>query len=352
MKISLFILSTLLISTVLFAQAPVVTNIQCHQQTYPSKIVEITYDLEAVTETVDIRVLISDDGGESWDVPIETFEGDIGADIQVSPGKRILWDAGEDFPEHVVDDMKARVIADDGIGLAPGTERRFELVNGVDIVMCWIPPGEFDMGSPDNEQGRSDDEDPVHRVRISRGFWMGKYEVTQAQWSAAMGNNPARRYGVGDNYPVYYVSWRDILRFRGRINAGFRMPSESEWEYACRAGTTTSFYWGQDFDNRYAVYSGNAPNGIARVGTKRPNPWGLYDMSGNVYEWCRDRYHGTYRGAPNDGRAWTDGALGRILRGGAWTTGIWNCRSADRYHSEENNPWYRYQGFRLVRNAE
>ena len=237
-------------------QTPEVSNIRNRQLDYPSKVVEIRYDLEAVTETVAIRLLISDDGGETWDVPVENVEGDIGADIRVGHGKRILWDAGEDFPDHAIDEMRVRIIADDGLRgdePEPGQERVFALTDDVDIVMVWIPAGEFNMGSPNNEQDRDNDEGPLHRVTFDQGFWMGKYEVTQGQWAGVMGNNPAHDQGVGANYPVYYVSWNDIQVFEERIADGFRLPSEAEWEYACRAGTNTRFYWGNDPNYREVV---------------------------------------------------------------------------------------------------
>ncbi len=237
---------------------------------------------------------------------------------------------------------------------APGTERDFPLgAAGQSITMCWIPPGSFDMGSPEGEQDRYSDEGPVHRVRFAEGFWMSKHEITQGQWEAVMGDNPAHGRGVGDDYPVYYVSWDDIQEFESALENTFRLPSEAEWEYACRAGTTTRFYWGDDRDyeaiDDYAVYRDNDLDGTANVGTKRPNAWGLYDMSGNVWEWCEDVWHDNYNGAPENGDAWVDGGdqRRRVLRGGSWISRPDNCRSAFRYYS---NPGYRYYGigFRLA----
>jgi formylglycine-generating enzyme required for sulfatase activity len=179
---------------------------------------------------------------------------------------------------------------------------------------------------------------------------MGKYEVTQAQWEAVTGNNPSRY--DGDNRPVEQVSWNDIHEdFLSQIDDDFRLPSESEWEYACRAGTETRFYWGDDhgYDDigDYAIYYDNASGGTADVGTKRPNSWGLYDMSGNVWEWCEDYYHDSYNGAPADGSAWNDNGSSRVLRGGSWNNNPRSCRSA---HRNRHNPPYRLSsyGFRLI----
>ena len=156
----------------------------------------------------------------------------------------------------------------------------------------WIEPGTFLMGAAD--LGFTE-----HEVTISRGFYLGKYEITQGQWESVMGSNPS--YFGGSNRPVEQVSWNDVQEFIGRLNeaAGeevYRLPTEAEWEYACRAGTTTRWSFGDDEGQlgEYAWYTGNnSPYGTKEVGTKRPNPWGLYDMHGNVWEWCQDWY-GSY----------------------------------------------------------
>ena len=209
------------------------------------------------------------------------------------------------------------------------------------------------MGRYDGEQDSGSDEDDQHRVTFARGFWMGKYEVTQEQWEAVMGNNPAHDYGVGANYPVYYVSWDDIQQFESRLGNAFRLPSESEWEYACRAGTQARFYWGDDPNysqiGTYAWYLSNSSSTTHLVGQKTANVWGLCDMSGNVYEWCEDWYHSDYTGAPTDGRAWTTPAGDyRVLRGGSWGDDARYCRSATR---AGGYPDCRYDsvGFRVVR---
>jgi formylglycine-generating enzyme required for sulfatase activity len=232
-----------------------------------------------------------------------------------------------------------------------GEERDFQLTDDVTITMCWIPAGSFMMGRQDNEQDSFDNEDPRHEVNIGYGFWMGKYEVTQAQWEAVTGSNPS---GFdGDNRPVEQVSWNNIHDdFLSQIDEDFRLPSESEWEYACRAGTDTRFYWGDDPDydeiGDYAWYSSNSNSQTHDVGQKNHNAWGLLDMSGNVYEWCEDWYHDSYESAPDDGGAWVaGGGWSRVLRGGCWDINHIYCRSADRFWFD---PTFRdiSFGFRLV----
>jgi formylglycine-generating enzyme required for sulfatase activity len=221
--------------------------------------------------------------------------------------------------------------------------------------MCWIPAGSFDMGSPDDEQDRNNDEGPVHQVTFTHGFWMGEYEVTQQQWEAVMGSNPSSGYGVGDNYPVYYVSWYDIQEFEYSLNDVFCLPSEAEWEYACRAGTTTRFYWGDDLNysqiDRYEWFQGNGGLTNHIVGLKLPNDWGLYDMSGNVGEWCEDWSHNSYDGAPSDGSAWNiPVGTEKIKRGGSVQSGS-AATSRSAYRGGDVTPEHRFytSGFRLVR---
>lgn len=223
------------------------------------------------------------------------------------------------------------------------------------IEMVWIPPGAFNMGSPANENGRNETEGPQHTVTISKGFWLGKYEVTQAQWQAVMGNNPSHFTGDG-NLPVERVSWYNCQEFIGRLNAkgegAFRLPSEAEWEYACRAGTTTAYYFGDDSDRLgdCAWYGANSGKKTHPVGQKKPNAWGLYDMHGNAWEWCQDWYHDSYIGAPTDGSAWESPAgRYRVFRGGSWDNGFTsNCRAAYRRSSTPDTSSYRF-GFRVVR---
>ena len=228
-----------------------------------------------------------------------------------------------------------------------------EPTTGMEFV--YVPGGEFWMGCGERETECSDDEKPRHQARVS-GFWMGKYEVTQAQWEKVMGNNPS--YFKGADRPVEQVSWNDAQEFLKKLNAThpsplprgeqretslsggagggllFRLPSEAEWEYAVRAGTQTAYSFGDNPAQlgEYAWFDGNSGNETHPVGKKKPNAFGLYDMHGNVWEWVADTWHDNYDGAPTDGSIW--GSLGdektKVLRGGSWNDGPDCCRSAYR----------------------
>jgi formylglycine-generating enzyme required for sulfatase activity len=217
-----------------------------------------------------------------------------------------------------------------------------DLGNGVILEMAAIPGGTFMMGSPKNEERRFDNESPQHRVTVP-GFFMGKYPVTQAQYQAIMGTNPS--FFKGSNRPVEWVSWNDAVKFckllSERTGKTYRLPSEAEWEYACRAGTTTPFHFGETITTDLANYNGNytyasAPRGEYRkqttdVGSFPPNAFGLYDMHGNVREWCLDDWVNRYNNAPTDGSAVTSSTTSKLLRGGSWYNLPGNCRSAYRY---------------------
>ncbi len=224
-----------------------------------------------------------------------------------------------------------------------------DLGNGVTLEMVYIPGGTFMMGSPDNEG--YDDEKPQHQVTV-KPFFMGKYEVTQAQWQAVMGNNPS--YFNGDNRPVETISWEDAVAFCQRLSKmtgkTYRLASEAEWEYAARAGTTTPFYFGETITTDLANYDGDytyasEPKGVYRsktteVGIFPPNGFGLYDMHGNVWEWCADAWHDNYKGAPTDGSIWEITAQSlRLLRGGSFSNDPDFCRTALRggYTSDDRD---------------
>jgi formylglycine-generating enzyme required for sulfatase activity len=267
------------------------------------------------------------------------------------------------------------------------------------LTLLWIPPGRFWMGSPETEPERRDLEGPQHLVQL-QGFFMSQTPITQAQWRQVAGwkerpgeqwgrelkTNPSRfqsNEGQGekkvrllegesntDNRPVEQVSWLDAIEFCHRLSKrtgrAYTLPSEAQWEYACRAGTTTPFHFGDTISPELANYDGNyayadGPKGIyceqtTPVGMFPANAWGLHDMHGNVWEWCLNEWHEGYEGAPTDGRAWVDGTEGdksketkktRLLRGGSWNDCPRYCRSAYRNHARPVDAFY-LVGFRVV----
>ena len=234
--------------------------------------------------------------------------------------------------------------------------------NSIGMEFVQIPAGEFYMGSLVNflniniipDMGTPIDEGPVHRVKIPQSFYLGKYEVTQKQWRDVMGNNPS--HFKGDDLPVENISWYDVQDFIKKLNEKegvnkYRLPSEAEWEYAARAGTITSYSFGNDASKLgdYAWYGENDDEKTHEVGKKRPNPWGLYDMYGNVWEWVQDKWHKNYDGAPNDGSAWEIGSpSARVIRGGGWWYPSYNCRSAYRIQHVVGGH-VEVIGFRLLR---
>ncbi|MDP1613806.1 MAG: SUMF1/EgtB/PvdO family nonheme iron enzyme [Sulfuritalea sp.] len=215
-----------------------------------------------------------------------------------------------------------------------------------------IPGGSYEMGSAADEAGRDSDEGPQHRVSVGT-FALGKTEVTQGQWRALMGSNPSRFSSCGDGCPVENVSWDDaqayVRRLSEKTGKRYRLPSEAEWEYACRAGGTQT-YCGSDSVDRVAWYGGNSGSKTHPAAGKQANAFGLFDMSGNVWEWVEDCYHDSYSGAPSDGSAWTSGCkdVRRVLRGGSWSDDPKVARSADRIRSSRV---FRFDssGFRVAR---
>ena len=235
------------------------------------------------------------------------------------------------------------------------------LGDGVNLPLVRIPAGEFEMGSPADELGRLEREGPQHRVRLE-SFWLGQTPITQAQWRVVAQWEPraGERWGQElrpnpsaftdqpdrDQRPVEQVSWQEALEFCARLSQRtgrmYTLPSEAQWEYACRAGKAAPFHFGDTITSSLVNYDGNytyanGPKGEYRqqttpVGLFPANAWGLQDMHGNVWEWCLDHWHDSYRGAPADGSAWTSGGDGslRLLRGGSWDDGPGNCRSAFR----------------------
>jgi formylglycine-generating enzyme required for sulfatase activity len=234
------------------------------------------------------------------------------------------------------------------------------------LELVWIPAGSFVLGSPENEPDRRSNEGPQTQVTISREFWLGKYEVTMDQFRLTTdGRLPVQNQytGADPNCPVSGVSWKDAMTFcaylteqereAGRLPEDYvyRLPTEAEWEYACRAGTTTRFSFGDDFSytelGSYAWFAGNSGGKLHPVGTKLPNPWGLYDMHGNAREWCLDNL-GKYPGGSVLNPVGTVGGKFQVYRGGAAADGSGEtCRSAFR-HGQVADPGMRFAGFRVA----
>jgi formylglycine-generating enzyme required for sulfatase activity len=210
-----------------------------------------------------------------------------------------------------------------------GTEEK-TVTNSIDMKFTLIPAGEFMMGSKEYR------EQPIHNVTIDMPFNLGIFPVTKREWNAIMGDNPS--YFIGNDLPVVNVSWYDVQEFIKKFNEKenthkYRLPSEAEWEYAARAGTTTRYSFGNNDSKlgEYAWYGENSGNKTHPVGKKGANPWGLYDVHGNVWEWVQDEWHSNYNGAPADGRAWEDGdGAFRVFRGGGLIRHAAGCRSASR----------------------
>ena len=245
------------------------------------------------------------------------------------------------------------------------TEPLEGLGKALPLDMVLVPGGSFEMGSPDSEPERQDTEGPQHPVSLP-SFFMGRYPVTQAQWRAVCALNqigielPAEPSRFkGDNRPVERVSWYEAVEFCKRLSEAterpYTLPTESQWEYACRANTTTPFAFGKTLTTEIVNYDGNytyngGPKGECREETTDvnafdvANAFGLYDMHGNVDEWCEDHWHSNYEDAPTDGSAWLtdDENASRVIRGGSWSDFPWYCRSATRlYHTPDD----RFNGF-------
>lgn len=223
-------------------------------------------------------------------------------------------------------------------------------VQDLAFIMRWIPPGEFMMGSSEDEPGRYDDESPQHRVRFTQGFWLAETACTQALWQRVMGESPSQLKKNPQN-PVENIKWTMAKEFITKLNQqglAVCLPSEAEWEYACRAGTTTRYSFGDEIDERQANYNDNN-NGAQAVKSYIPNKWGLYQMHSNVWEWCEDRWHDSYEDAPADGSAWMTGdSKEAVCRGGSWIGSGRHLRSAYRH----DVIFVVNRGFRLARGPE
>lgn len=232
------------------------------------------------------------------------------------------------------------------------------LLNGVGCRLRWIPPGTFAMGSPENEPEREEEEGPQHQVALTQGFWLGETAVTQAQWYAVMATTPSRFRG--DELPVENVSWNDCTDFLARTAAlGLRLPTEAEWEYACRAGTAGATWAGAvqigedgraDVLDEIAWYWRNSGRKTQPVAAKAANPWGLRDMLGNVDEWCADVWR-SYEAGPVFDPVGSEAGRARVCRGASWHAVARDLRCAYRdWKMPEDS--YAWLGFRVARSGQ
>jgi formylglycine-generating enzyme required for sulfatase activity len=285
--------------------------------------------------------------------------------IDVPPGAPIP--VRESPPSSIPATFAGEIEKNDLVRRAAGT-RLVVVTDGIDLPLRWCRAGTFLMGSPEGEPGRSADENQV-QVTLTRGFWMGETEVTQELYKSVMGTNPA--YFKGARHPVEQVSWKDAVAFceklterersAGRLSGigEYRLPTEAEWEYACRAGTTTATAFGDSLSSVQANFNGRYPyNGGARgpflektceVGQYPANAWGLRDMHGNVWEWCADWYVDKLKGGANPIVAVSADKKYRVLRGGCWVGSGRSCRSSNRNRDAPGSRNDLVNGFRCLR---
>jgi formylglycine-generating enzyme required for sulfatase activity len=234
-------------------------------------------------------------------------------------------------------------------------------INSVGMEFVKIPAGSFLMGCSQGDTECEEDEKPQHKVTISKSFYMGKFEVTQGQWKKVMGeglfgigeNNPSDNKTCGDDCSVENVSWNDVQEFIQKLNEKegsnkYRLPTEAEWEYSARAGSKTKYYWGDTIKDEYLWYGGNSGNTTHPVGKKKPNAWGLYDMTGNVWEWVGDWYGSdNYKNASGYDPKGSNSGVTRVTRGGSWNFDAWHSRLSNRIYNYPDGRYNSY-GFRLL----
>ena len=298
-----------------------VSNVDAYQE---GKNIIITYDTDKAGSVGD--VYCSTDGGRTWGEPLRQVTGDVNKQVQAG-SHRIVWDVLSEREKLAGANISFKVEAN---------SCRF-MVNGVSFEMVRVEGGTFRMGATSEQKDEAwDREKPVHSVTLS-GYYIGKTEVTQVLWEAVMGINPSRF--KGDYLPVENVSWDDCQEFIRKLNSmtgqNFRLPTEAEWEFACRGGNNSRGYKYSGSNNLGSVawYDGNSGNKTHPVGTKAPNELGIYDMSGNVWEWCADWY-GDYSSGAQTNPTGPYGGSGRVGRGGSWDFNVRICRSSLRIHSD------------------
>jgi formylglycine-generating enzyme required for sulfatase activity len=322
---------SLVLSLVVFlfgltTRAQTVSNVTAEQQ---GNALVIHYNL-STDSPCEVSLFVSLNGGKTWTGPLLRVSGDVGKDI--SGGSRTMrWEVLEEMEQLVGNNIQFKVLA---------TMKKI-----IEPNMVFVKGGTFMMGSNIGDR----DERPMHQVTLS-DFSIGTYEVTQAQWCAVMGNNPSKFSGC-DQCPVEQVSWNDVQQFITILNSKtgkkYRLPTEAEWEYAARGGSKSSGYTysGSNDIGSVAWYDGSSVSKTHAVGQEQSNELGIYDMSGNVWEWCSDWY-GAYSAAAVNPLGSSSG-LYRVFRGGSWVSIAEYCRAVnrDRDYSDFRNS---YLGFRLV----
>jgi len=312
--------------------------------------IHITYDLLDTGDEAQANICLyySLNKGIDWEGPIsKNLSGDVGNDIAYGNAKKIIWKPLLSLPWFFSDYVMFKVAAVSGGDFT-------ENIDGVNIEMIAVKGGTFKMGCTSEQSDCDDDEKPIHSVTVD-DFYIGKYEVTQAQWKAIMGSNPSHFDDCGSNCPVENVSWKDVQEFIEKLNQktgkNYRLPTEAGWEYAARGGGKSKGYKyaGSNSIGSIAWYDGNSGNKTHPVGQKQANELGIYDMSGNVWEWCSDWYDSDYySSSPRNNPAGPSSGSYRVLRGGGWwSDGARYCRVAYR---SDGSPDGRdsCDGFRLV----
>ena len=334
-------LPVVLILTMLFALPAFAAELKNEKARQEGNRLVITYDLEGKEREAEVNLTLTVEG-KTYKASELHVEGDLGK-VKTGRGKRISWNILQDFPR----------------GLRAGVD--WELATTGDVFtdsatgmqMVFVKGGCYQMGDTFGDGYAN--EKPVHEVCVN-DFYIGKYEVTQGQWQRIMGNNPSYYKNCGDNCPVEQVSWNDIQQFIQRLNnqsgKQYRLPTEAEWEYAARSGGKSEKYAGGNDVDAVAWYDGNSGRETHPVGQKQPNGLGLYDMSGNVWEWCSDWYGEKYYGQSfRDNPDGPSSGSYRVLRGGSWLNKPRYVRVAIRVRYF---PVYRssYYGFRLAGPAQ
>ena len=348
---SIILFAAMCLATIAGAQT--VTNVVARQV---GNTVEVTYDLDKAAE---VSLLLSQDGGTNYAATPKSMTGDVGKGVTAGH-KKIIWNLLNDRSDWDIARARFKVIAEVQSKLT-------FTVNGVSFTMIAVEGGTFKMGAT-YEQGKDaeSDEKPTHSVTLS-DYYIGQTEVTQALWRAVMGTTVQQQrdkantswsiYGEGDNYPMYYINWEECQTFVQKLNSllssqlggrRFALPTEAQWEYAARGGKKSNGYKysGSNTIGNVAWYTDNSGSSTHPVGQKSPNELGLYDMSGNVWEWCQDWYC-SYTSSSQSNPQGASSGRSRVDRGGSWYNFARYCRVSGRHG---NTPTYRDNdlGLRLV----